>query len=151
MKVWNEDQKRGRDNEDFLYEFSSDHLPHLFFLRRCSIVASEAVPGTNNLPMQVREHFCQKVEGEAGVCQKRRQVSVGRCVTQKETVALSWPHRLLAMKWLERLVESNGQEKRAGDEARTRDSLLGRQEPLKTPLASCASSSRANLHVLEDI
>ena len=72
-------------------------------------------------------------------------------MTQKETVALSWPHRLLAMKWLERLVESDGRSEKAGDEARTRDSLLGRQEPTKTPLAWYASASRANLHALEDI
>jgi len=85
--------------------------------------------------MQVREHFCRNVEGEAGVCQKRRQVSVERCVRHKETVALSWPRRLLAVKWLERLIESDGRVEKAGDEARTRDSLLGRQGVTISPLA----------------
>ena len=46
--------------------------------------------------------------------------------------------------------EANSYDK-AGDEARTRDSLLGRQELARIPLDWCASASRANLHVLEDI
>ena len=49
-----------------------ENLPHLFFLKRWSIVAPEAVPVTNNLPRRVREHFCQEVKGEAGVCQKNK-------------------------------------------------------------------------------
>src|SRR6266849_3360708 len=44
-----------------------EHLPPLFFLKECSIVAPEAVPGTNNLPRQGSEHFCQKV-GVRGRC-----------------------------------------------------------------------------------
>jgi hypothetical protein len=45
-----------------------EHLPPLFFLKECSIVAPEAVPDTNNLPRQGSEHFCQKVGCGAGVC-----------------------------------------------------------------------------------
>lgn len=40
---------------------SEDHLPPLFFLTVCFIVAPEAVPVANNLPIPDREHFCQRV------------------------------------------------------------------------------------------
>jgi hypothetical protein len=85
--------------------------------------------------MQVREHFCRNVEGEAGVCQKRRQVFVEHLLTQKKTAISKCSHRLLALKEPAKRVENNGLEEKAGDEIRTRDSLLGRQVRTKTPLA----------------
>ncbi len=47
---------------------SGEHLPPLFFLKAWFIVALEAVPGTNNLPMRGSEHFYQQVEREACGC-----------------------------------------------------------------------------------
>jgi hypothetical protein len=95
--------------------------------------------------MQVREHFCRNVEGAAGVCQKRRQVFAERLLTQNKTAASKYFHRLLALKEPAKRVENDGFERRAGDEARTRDSLLGRQVVSKTPLASYKMASHADL------
>ena len=93
--------------------------------------------------MQVREHFCRNVEGEAGVCQKRRQVFVEHLLTQNKTAASTYFHRLLALKESAKGVENNGSWKKAGDEIRTRDSLLGRQVLPISPLASYESAFRA--------
>jgi len=45
-------------------------------------------------------------------------------------------HGLLAVNWLARPIERDGQRRRAGDGTRTRDSLLGRQDPAESPPAS---------------
>ena len=82
----------------------------------------------NNLPMHVRDHFCQKVERWAGVCEKRRQVSVGHLRDTGKTAVLMSHHCLLVIKQHVKAPERDGGEEGAGDGARTRDSLLGRQE-----------------------
>ena len=81
-----------------------------------------------NLPMQVCEHFCQKVECWAGVCEKRRQVSVGHFRDTGKTVVSMCHPCSLVIKRLVKALERDGGEEGAGDGARTRDSLLGRQE-----------------------
>ena len=54
--------RRGNQNQlNFRHCPYREHLPHLFFLKACFIVAPAAVPVTNNLPIQGSKHFCQKV------------------------------------------------------------------------------------------
>jgi hypothetical protein len=61
-------------------------------------------------------------------CKKRRQVSVEHLLRQKKTVVSPGHHCSLPMKRPVKHFESDGSKRRAGDGARTRDSLLGRQE-----------------------
>ena len=121
---------------DFSSSPLSEHLPHLFFPTTCSIVAQEAVPVTNNLPMRGCEHFCQTAEREAGTCQKRRQVSVEHLLRQKKTAVSICHHCSLPIRRPVKHFESDGLVKRAGDGTRTRDSLLGRQMVAGSPPAS---------------
>ncbi len=101
--------------------------------------------------MQVREHFCRKVKGEAGVCQKRRQVFAEHLLTQKKTAVSKCFHRLFALKEPAKRIETDGLEKKAGDEIRTRDSLLGRQELTNLPLASYEPAFLAGCATLSNI
>jgi hypothetical protein len=65
---------------------------------------------------------------EAGACRNMRQVFVERVMSNRKTV-LSWfIHRLLLVKRPVKRQESDGSSMGAGDGARTRDSLLGKQE-----------------------
>jgi hypothetical protein len=81
---------------------------------------------------QVREHFCQPEHTEAGGCQKRGQVFVGGFVMSSPTVVSLCLRCSPLLKWLVKGIESDGLGGRAGDGTRTRDSLLGRQEPPNT-------------------
>ncbi len=69
----------------------------------------------------------------------------------ERTQGFSYFHRLFSTKQLVMGLQGDGSSNREADEARTRDSLLGRQEPTKTPLDWYASASKANLHALKDI
>jgi len=55
-----------------------------------------------------QQHFCQEMKGEAGVCQKTRQVFVERLLTHEETVASKWYHCLLAVRRLAKPIERDG-------------------------------------------
>ena len=84
--------------------------------------------------MRGSEHFCQKVKREAGTCQKRRQVSVEHLVRQKRTALLQYFHCSLLLKRPLVGLEQDCRDMGAGDGARTRDSLLGRQGVTKSTL-----------------
>jgi hypothetical protein len=58
--------------------------------------------------MQVREHFCRNVEGEAGVCQKRGQVFAEHLVTQNKTAVSLCFRRLLDLQEPAKRVENDG-------------------------------------------
>src|SRR6266700_6224436 len=78
---------------------------------------------------------------EQGVAHMRRQdvrqngrQGVGsRLVPKKKTVSCCYSHRLVALNWLPKRLQRDGLERKAGDEIRTRDSLLGRQELTANP------------------
>jgi hypothetical protein len=76
--------------------------------------------------------------------QKRRQVFVERLLPKKKTIILISHHRSLPMKRPVKHFENNGPLKKAGDEIRTRDSLLGRQAPPETPIASSKTALQAD-------
>jgi hypothetical protein len=59
---------------------------------------------------------------------KRRQVFVERLLLKKKTIILMPYHCSLPLKRPVEHFENNGPFEKAGDEIRTRDSLLGRQE-----------------------
>src|SRR5260221_656507 len=80
------------------------------------------------------EHFCQQVKSGAGGCQKRRQVSVEHLLRQKKTAVSICHHCSLPIKRPVKHFEGDGLRKRAGDGTRTRDSLLGRQVVILSPL-----------------
>src|SRR5258708_6232587 len=80
------------------------------------------------------EHFCQKVKCGAGACQKRRQVSVEHHSDHEKTAFSIGHHCSLPIKRLVKHFESDGLGSGAGDGARTRDSLLGRQAVTLSPL-----------------
>src|SRR5712692_3969361 len=80
------------------------------------------------------EHFCQTAKCEAGGYPKTRQVSVGRLLRHKKTAVSIGHHCSLAIKRPVKLFESDGLRSGAGDGARTRDSLLGRQSVTGSPL-----------------
>ncbi len=74
---------------------------------------------------------------EAGCCPKTRQGVAERFLAKKKP-PLSWlSHRLLVFKRLLKGLQRDGSLLGAGDEIRTRDSLLGRQVIAPSPLASC--------------
>src|SRR5712692_4156430 len=89
------------------------------------------------------EHFCQTAKCEAGGYPKTRQVSVGRLLRYKKTAVSIGHHCSLAIKRPVKLFESDGLRSGAGDGARTRDSLLGRQVGARSPLASYEAAPRA--------
>jgi len=64
----------------------------------------------------------------------RQNVAV-RLFAQNKTASCFLLHRLVATNWLQKGLHRDGLQCGAGDGARTRDSLLGRQVPARTPLA----------------
>ena len=64
----------------------------------------------------------------AGCCPNAGQAVFDRDFATQKTVPLRPPRRLLLVKRPLIGFEGNGLQRRAGDGARTRDSLLGRQE-----------------------
>src|SRR5579872_4586541 len=72
--------------------------------------------------------FVWKTNARQVVARKRRQVSVGGLLWQKKTADSIWHHCSLPFKRPVKHFEGDGLEGGAGDGARTRDSLLGRQE-----------------------
>jgi len=69
---------------------------------------------------------------------------VEHLLTKKKTAILILFHCSLLLKRPVKHLENNGFSKKAGDGIRTRDSLLGRQEPTKTLPKSCPSAWQAN-------
>ncbi len=65
---------------------------------------------------------------EAGSCPKAGQGVAVHSLSRKKIVPLWLPYRLLLVKRLLAGLQGNDLQKKAGDEIRTRDSLLGRQE-----------------------
>jgi len=78
--------------------------------------------------------FVNKCKARQVVTQKGRQVFVGDVCDRQKTAVSSGYHCSLVLKRLVKHFESDGSKRRAGDGARTRDSLLGRQAVTKTPL-----------------
>ena len=72
--------------------------------------------------------FVSKCKAGQVVAKKRRQVSVEHLLRQKKTAVSICYHCSLPIKQPVKHFESDGLEDGAGDGARTRDSLLGRQE-----------------------
>ena len=72
--------------------------------------------------------FVSKCKARQVLARKRRQVSVERLLTQKKNAVSKRSHSLLVVHWPVKRPENDGLRRRAGDGARTRDSLLGRQE-----------------------
>jgi hypothetical protein len=72
--------------------------------------------------------FVWKTNARQVVARKRRQVSVGGLWAMKKTADSICHHCSLPIKRPAKHFESDGSKERAGDGARTRDSLLGRQE-----------------------
>ncbi len=72
---------------------------------------------------------------------------VEHLLRQKKTAVSNCHHCSLPIKRPVKHFESDGLRSGAGDGARTRDSLLGRQELITSPLASCEVAYRANLDV----
>jgi hypothetical protein len=64
----------------------------------------------------------------------RQNVAV-RLFAQNKTVPCFLLHRLVATNWLQKRLHRDGLQRGAGDGARTRDSLLGRQGVTTSPLA----------------
>jgi hypothetical protein len=73
------------------------------------------------------EHFCQEKKEEAGVYQKRRQVSVEHVCGITKAALSRKLHHSHGLMWLVERAENDGLGRRAGDGTRTRDILLGRQ------------------------
>jgi hypothetical protein len=72
--------------------------------------------------------FVWKTNARQVVARKRRQVSVGGLSATKKTAVSLAHHCSLSVKRPVKHCEGDGLKKGAGDGARTRDSLLGRQE-----------------------
>ncbi len=87
----------------------------------------------------------------AGTSQKRWQVFVERLLQEKQTVS-SWSfHCFLLLKGPVKRQERDGSYEKAGDRARTGDSLLGRQGPAKLLFASSKSALQADRMLVNQI
>ncbi len=90
-------------------------------------------------------NFWQDVKPrEAGCVPKRWQGVAVRFCSKNKIVSLLPYHRLLLVKRLLTGLQSDDTKQKAGDEIRTRDSLLGRQELTRTLPKSSASASQAD-------
>jgi hypothetical protein len=78
------------------------------------------------------------------VCQKDGRVSLYASVPKTRSSPCLPDHRLLLVKRLLTGLQRDDTKQKAGDEIRTRDSLLGRQVVTKTTLACCKSASQAD-------
>jgi hypothetical protein len=74
-------------------------------------------------------------------------VSVGGLSRHKKTAVSICHHCSLPLKRPVKHFESDGSKRRAGDGARTRDSLLGRQSVTKTPLVYCEMALEERLYI----
>jgi hypothetical protein len=79
--------------------------------------------------------FVRQCNAMQVVTKKTRQVSVEHPLREKKTAVSPAHHCSLPIKRPVKHFESDGSKRRAGDGARTRDSLLGRQGFAKSPLA----------------
>ena len=68
-------------------------------------------------------------------CDMTRQNVAVRFFAHNKTVPCFLLHRLVATNWLQKGLHRDGLQRGAGDGARTRDSLLGRQAVTLSPLA----------------
>jgi hypothetical protein len=67
-------------------------------------------------------------------CGVARQNVAVRLFAQNKTASCFLLHRLVATNWLQKRLHRDGLQRGAGDGARTRDSLLGRQAVALSPL-----------------
>ncbi len=105
-------------------------------LRRQDVTTANATRNPN---------FRQAVKPrEAGCLPKRWQGVAVRFCSKNTIVSLRPDHRLLLVKRLLTGLQRDDTKQKAGDEIRTRDSLLGRQVVPKTTLACCKSASQAD-------
>jgi hypothetical protein len=74
----------------------------------------------------------------------RQNVAV-RLFAHNKTAPCFFLHRLVATNWLQKHLHRDGLQRGAGDEIRTRDSLLGRQNVTISPLAYCRMAPGARL------
>jgi hypothetical protein len=105
-------------------------------LRRQDVIVANATRNPN---------FRQDVKPrEAGCVPKRWQGVAVRFCSKNKIVSLLPDHRLLLVKRLLTGLQRDDTKQKAGDEIRTRDSLLGRQAPPISPLASSKTALQAD-------